>query len=46
MGHHHKRRGKRCKIKVTDENHDKIIFSTEKIIFCEQIKAFPIGRRR
>lgn len=45
MGHH-KHCGKRCKYHATDENHEKRLFPTEKIIFCEQIKAFPIGRRR
>ncbi len=46
MGHHKHRRSKRCKYRPTDENQDKIIFPKEKIVFCEQIKAFPIGKRR
>lgn len=43
MGH---KRGKHCKYHPTDTNQDKILFPTDKIIFCEGIKAFPIGTRR
>lgn len=39
MGH------RKCKAKVTDENQDKRIFPTEKVAFCDQVKAFPIGHR-
>ncbi len=46
MGHHKHHNAKRCKYHPTAENHEKILFSTDKIIFCEQLKAFPIGRRR
>ena len=46
MGHHKHHNAKRCKYHPTVENHEKILFSTDKIIFCEQLKAFPIGRRR
>ncbi len=35
----------KCKAKVTDKNQDKRIFPTEKIAFCEQLKAFPVARR-
>ncbi len=35
----------KCKAKLTDENQEKIIFPTEKVAFCEQIKAFPVARR-
>lgn len=52
MGHHKRCCGKRCKYKPTELNHDKIIFPnvdgnrTQGVrFFCEQIRAFPIGKR-
>jgi len=35
----------KCKAKLTDENQDKRIFPTEKVAFCDQIKAFPVANR-
>ncbi len=52
MGHHHKHCGvKHCKYHITPLNEDKQLFpyrpssAQGKVGFCEQIRAFPVGRK-